>query len=129
MYRLYAVMKAIYAGEVVHRLSASKTPYRQFLKAVQTLEAYEARTQIPIDDKVFVLSIFAHYGHNTWPGMFAHADALRHDQRDERRTVHQTVTTAPVDDTLLRRVAQAWGLSVEEARRRFGPLFDDQPQG
>jgi hypothetical protein len=39
------------------------------------------------------------------------------------------VTAAPVDAALLQRVAKAWGFSVEEARRRFGPLFDYQPHG
>jgi hypothetical protein len=129
LYRLYAVMKAVYDGHKVRHIGKGEGPYRLFLKAVQALEAFEARTQIPVDDKVFVLSVFAYDGKDTWPGMFCQADVLRHYQRYERRTVHDVVTTAPVDEALVQRIATAWGLSVEEARRRFGPLFESQPAG
>jgi hypothetical protein len=129
LYRLYAVMKAVYDGHTVHQIGKSEGPYSLFLKAVQALEAFEARTQIPVDDKVFVLSVFAYYGKDTWPGMFCQEDVLTYYQRYERRTVHEVVTVAPDSDALLQRVATAWGLSVEEARRRFGPLFADQPEG
>jgi hypothetical protein len=44
LYRLYAVLKAAYEGCEVRRLRKGQGPYDQFLKAVQMLEAFEART-------------------------------------------------------------------------------------
>jgi hypothetical protein len=130
LYRLYAVMKAACDGSTVRRLSKAEGPYHLFQQAIEAIEAYEARTQIPVEDRVFVLSVFAHYGRNTWPGMFCHEDVLTHDQRYERRTAHETAPAAGrSNDRLIRQVARAWGLSVNEARRRFGPLLEPQPEG
>ena len=113
----------------MRRLSKAEGPYHLFLKAVEAIEAFEARTQIPVDDRVFVLSIFTYYGRKTWPGMFCHKDVLTYDQRDERRTAHEPVVERRPNDRLIRQVAKAWGLSVDEARRRFGPLLEQQPEG
>jgi hypothetical protein len=129
LYRLYAVMKAACDGRPVRRLSKAEGPYHLFFQAVETIEAFEARTQIPVDDRVFVLSVFAYYGRNTWPGMFCHEDVLTYYQRYERRTAHEPVMEGRPNDRLIRQVAKAWGLSVDEARRRFGPLLEHRPEG
>jgi hypothetical protein len=127
--RLYAVMKAACDGSTVRRLSKAEGPYHLFQQAVEAIEAFEARTQIPVDDRVFVLRVFAYDGRNTWPGMCCHEDVLTYDQRDERRTAHEPVVARRPHDRLIRQVAKACGLSVNDARRRFGPLLEPQPEG
>lgn len=106
LYRLYAVMKAACDGRPVRRLSEAEGPYHLFLKAVEAIEAFEARTQILVDDRVFVLSIFAYYGRKTWPGMFCDEDVLTYDQRYERRTAHEPVVERRPNDRLIRQVAK-----------------------
>jgi hypothetical protein len=108
-------------------LSQQAGPFRAFLTAARHVADFEAVTQIPVDDTVFVLSVFAYYGKDTWPGMFCHQDVLTYYQRYERRTSQQRVTEAAPAAELIGRIAVAWGLSVEEAKRRFGPLLDPRP--
>jgi hypothetical protein len=129
LYRLYAVMKAACDGRPIRKLSAQGGPFRLFLRATRAIEAFEARRQTPVDDRVFVLSVFAYYGRDTWPGMFCHTDVLTYYQRYERRTAHERVTEGRPDDQLVKKVARAWGLSVEEARQRFGPRRPAIPPG